>query len=156
MKQSASPPAVSSLDVHLGYWLRLVSNHVSHGFARKVEATGVTVAEWVVLRCLFDHQAQIPSALAEALGLTRGAISKLADRLEGKSLVARHTDRSDGRSHALRLTRAGRTLVPKLAALADANDGEFFEALSADQRQALDAILRQLARHHGLMQPPID
>ena len=46
--------AVSDLTAHLGYWLRYVSNHVSHAFARKVEARGVTVAEWVLLRQLLE------------------------------------------------------------------------------------------------------
>lgn len=53
---------------------------MSHAFSRKVQARGVTVAEWVVLRELYDGDS-MPSALAERLGLTRGAISKLADRL---------------------------------------------------------------------------
>ncbi|MEI9903207.1 MAG: hypothetical protein WDN06_03970 [Asticcacaulis sp.] len=44
----------SHLEAHLGYWMRFVSNHVSQAFARKVEAHGVTVAEWVVLRELFE------------------------------------------------------------------------------------------------------
>ncbi len=43
-------PDVSTLEAHLGYWLRYVSNHVSHAFALKVAAHGVSVAEWVVMR----------------------------------------------------------------------------------------------------------
>lgn len=156
MKCPTPPAGASPLDAHLGYWLRVVSNHVSQGFARKVEAAGVTVAEWVLLRALFDHPALPPSALADALCLTRGAISKLADRLERKALLERHADARDGRSHALRLTRPGRALVPKLAALADANDTEFFGALAGDERQALEAILRTLTRQHDLTQSPID
>ena len=35
----------SDLTSHLGYWLRHVSNHVSHAFARKLESRDVTVAE---------------------------------------------------------------------------------------------------------------
>ena len=31
---------ISSLDTHLGYWLRAVSNSVSQGFARKLEEEG--------------------------------------------------------------------------------------------------------------------
>ena len=54
----------SALEAHLGYWLRFVSNHVSHAFKTKVEAQGVTVAEWVVLRWLFDHASARPSQLA--------------------------------------------------------------------------------------------
>jgi len=152
MNQAGPAP----LDAHLGYWLRLVSNAVSHGFRRKVEATGVTVAEWVILRALFDADAQPPSALADHLGLTRGAISRLADRLEAKSLIHRHADQTDRRSHVLGLTRAGRALVPKLAALADANETEFFGALTREERKALDAMLRQLAARHDFKRSPID
>ncbi|MDF3073446.1 MAG: Transcriptional regulator [Alphaproteobacteria bacterium] len=151
MTETAAP-----LDAHLGYWLRLVSNHVSQRFARQVEAKGVTVAEWVLLRALFDHDTQQPSALADTLGLTRGAISKLADRLQKKSLLAREADDDDRRAHRLRLTQAGRALVPQLAALADENDARFFAALSEKDRAALAAMLRQLARAHDLKQSPID
>ena len=55
------------LAAHLGYWLRYVSNHVSQGFARKVEAHGVTVAEWVLMRSLLDDQEVAPSRLAERM-----------------------------------------------------------------------------------------
>ena len=49
---------------HLGYWLRYVSNQVSHSFSLKLAARDVTVAEWVVLRELYDTDAMAPSALA--------------------------------------------------------------------------------------------
>ncbi|MBL8583637.1 MAG: MarR family transcriptional regulator, partial [Rhizobiaceae bacterium] len=77
---TGSGPQVSALESHLGYWLRLVSNRVSHGFARKLAGREIIAAEWVVLRELHDSAAA-PSRLAERLGMTKGAISKLADRL---------------------------------------------------------------------------
>ena len=52
---------VSHLEAHLGYWLRFVSNHVSHAFSRKLFARDVTVAEWVVLRELYERDAVAPS-----------------------------------------------------------------------------------------------
>src|ERR1700722_13840 len=97
----------SDLAAHLGYWLRYVSNHVSQAFARKVEAHGVTVAEWVLMRRLLGEAGRAPSRLAERMGMTRGAISKLADRLVAKSLLARTADPQDGRAHTLSLTAAG-------------------------------------------------
>ena len=106
--------APSDLETHLGYWLRFVSNHVSQSFARRVEARGVTVAEWVALRALYDHVGLAPSVLAEQLGMTRGAISKLVDRLERKALVRRRADADDGRAQKLDLTSKGRALVPQL------------------------------------------
>ena len=62
---------LSSLESHLGYWLRHVSNHVSHAFSLKLATVGVTVAEWVVLRELYDGESA-PSALADRLDITRG------------------------------------------------------------------------------------
>src|SRR5436190_490239 len=90
-------PEVSPLDAHLGFWLRVVSNHVSHAFRRKVEAHGVTVAEWVVLRQLLTADGVPPSRLAEDLGLTRGTVSKLTDRLVAKKLVRRTAGTGDKR-----------------------------------------------------------
>ncbi len=151
-----STAPISELTEHLGYWLRCVSNGVSQSFARKVQAHGVTVAEWVVLRQLLDEKALAPSELAERMGMTRGAISKLADRLVAKALMARHAHASDGRAQSLSLTAAGRRLVPVLAALADANDAEFFGHLKSGERLALSRILRGIVTQRGLKSPPID
>lgn len=146
---------LSALDSHLGYWLRYVSNQVSHAFALKVQSRGVTVAEWVVLRELHDGDAQ-PSALSARLGLTRGAISKLADRLVAKGLVARQAVEGDGRSQMLSLTGKGRALVPELAALADRNDQEFFGDLDASVRRTVEAAMKEIVRRHGLKAIPME
>ena len=146
----------SDLTAHLGYWLRFVSNHVSNAFARKVEAEGVTVAEWVVLRELYDAKATAPSRLAETLGMTRGTISKLADRLLAKQLIARTPNPDDARAHTLALTQAGHALVPRLAALADENDADFFAHLTEADRAALDRILRDIVRRRDLKAVPVD
>ena len=85
---SAKPKPIAALDSHVGFWLRFVSNQVSHAFSLKTQARGVTVAEWVVMRELYDGALR-PTDLAERMGMTRGAISKLADRLLDKKLIAR-------------------------------------------------------------------
>lgn len=147
---------VSALTSHLGYWLRHVSNHVSMAFARKLEGSDVTVAEWVVLRELLDGDALAPSRLAQRLGMTRGAITKLADRLIAKTLIVRDANLADGRAQTLALTEKGRRLVPALASLADANDAEFFAGLAAKDRRALLRILKDVARTRKLAGVPVD
>ncbi len=144
----------SDLAAHLGYWLRYVSNHVSQAFARKVEAHGVTVAEWVLMRQLLGVEAVAPSRLASCMGMTRGAVSKLADRLISKSLLVRTADPQDGRAQTLCLTRAGRSMVPKVAALADANDAEFFDHLGPKDRAALLRTLQEIVGKRGLKPLP--
>ena len=149
-----STQLTSDLTAHLGYWLRYVSNHVSQAFARKVEGHGVTVAEWVLLRQLLEEEALAPSRLADRMGMTRGA--KLADRLIAKSLLVRAADPDDGRAQTLSLTPAGRALVPGLAALANANDAEFFDHLAPEDRAALLRILRGIVEKRGLKSIPVD
>ena len=148
--------SVSELTDHLGYWLRLVSNNVSTAFARRLEAEDVTVAEWVVLRALFDVDELAPSKLATIMGMTRGAISKLSDRLLAKRLIERSNSLDDGRAHSLRLSGKGRALVPKLASLADANDESFFGVLSSEEQAALRRALEKIAKHHRLNDTPVD
>ena len=146
----------SELEDHLGYWLRLVSNAVSQSFARKIESEGVTVAEWVFLRALYGSERVSPSRLAEEMGMTRGAISKLADRLLEKGLIERYANPDDGRAHALALKSAGRKLVPRLAALADGNDKEFFGALTLGERRQLRQLLEKMAEKRQLNDVPVD
>ena len=148
--------AVSALESHVGYWLRVVSNHVSHAFRVKVERLGVTVAEWVVMRALFDEGGMKPSVLAEKIGLTRGAVSKLVDRLATKKLIVVRADPRDGRAQVVALSASGRRLVPELAALADENDAEAFGHIAAEDRASLVRALRAVVDRLGLTEPPID
>lgn len=147
---------VSGLADHLGFWLRFVSNHVSHSFSARLAERDVTVAEWVMMRALYAKPPTAPSRLAGEMGMTRGAITKLADRLIDKALVRREADPDDGRAQTLSLTSAGAALVPVLAALADANEAACFDALTADEREAMKRLLCRIVEARGLSGLPID
>ncbi|MGA9798639.1 MAG: MarR family transcriptional regulator [Terriglobales bacterium] len=147
---------IAGLQSHAGYWLRFVSNHVSYAFARKLSAFHVTVAEWVLLRQMFDRERMAPSNLAETTGLTRGAVSKLVDRLVDKKLVKREFSHDDRRFQSIALSPSGRRLVPTLAAAADENDEQFFSALHLGEREALLRVLKKLVRVHGLTKIPTE
>lgn len=149
--------AASRLTSHIGLWMRRVSNHVSHSFTRKLEGAGVTVAEWVVLREMYGaNDTTSPSVVATLTGLSRGAVSKLIDRLLHKGLVTRQESTGDRRYQDLRLTPAAVTLVPRLAALADNNDTELFRVLSVSERKVLLALLKKTADRHHLTQMPVE
>ncbi|WP_275791152.1 MarR family winged helix-turn-helix transcriptional regulator [Pararhizobium gei] len=136
--------------------MRIVSNAVSQEFARKVAAEDVTVAEWCFMRVLFDVDAMPPSALAEKMGMTKGAISKLADRLLAKGLLQRAENRQDKRAHSLSLTAAGRAKVPILASLADENEVACFGVLTKQEHETLDLILRALVERRELKTVPVE
>lgn len=157
MSQSKEPAVtVSDLKKHVGFWLRFVSNHVSHAFARKLQKSGVTVAEWVILREMFDDDEIVPSTVAKRIGMTRGGVSKLVDRLVGKGFITRRERSDDRRFQSIALTAAGRRLVPQLGALADQNDDDFFHPLSIRERAALIATMEKLVQAHGLQTLPTE
>ncbi len=155
-RSSSSQAAVSQLKSHIGFWLRFVSNHVSHAFTRKLEQSGVSVAEWVVMREMYGESLTSPSIVAAHIGMTRGAITKLIDRLLAKGYVTRQEGRGDRRYQEIGLTSAGRRLVPTLAALADQNDREFFHPLSRKERETVLSILKKLVRVHGFEKLPTE
>lgn len=149
-------PACSSLETHLGYRLRRVSNRVSGAFATLLQAAGVSVAEWVALRLVLEKKRMASSQIAEAAGLTRGAMSKVLDKLEAKNLVARTVDHQDSRIQWLSLTRKGVGMVPRLAAIADQNDEYFFGCLDPDERTTLGSLLNKLTDFHQLHGVPVE
>jgi DNA-binding MarR family transcriptional regulator len=108
----------------------------------------------VILRELLDAGETSPGRIAASTGLTRGAVSKLVDRLLHKDLVSRAEAAGDRRFQDVKLTAAGRALVPRLASLADQNDEEFFSHLSTKEREELVATLRKLVAANRLKTIP--
>ncbi len=148
-------PQAPNLESHLGYWLRRVSNHVSGAFAQALEKKHASVAEWVVI-CRIGAQSGItPGEIAETLGLTRGAVSKIVDKLEAKSWITRSTKPQDSRVQLLSLSRSGSRLLPQLAKIADENDREFFAVLDPTESATLRRLLGKLADLHKIRGVPV-
>ena len=151
----SNPPDISALETHLGFWLRFVSNHVSGRFEKLLDEQGVTVSEWVAMRTLYGRAATTHADLIDALGMTKGAASKVITRLEEKGLAERHLAEGRAREQVLALTDAGQKLVPQLAAVADQNDAHFFAHLDATQSEILIALLKEVVLIHQLKEVPV-
>ncbi len=119
-----------------------------------LEAEGVSVTEWVALRTLWARSETRHAELIQALGMTKGAASKVVSRLEEKGLAQRQFAGGSSRDQGLALTPAGKAMVPLLAAMADANDDHFFGHLGARERQALATAMQALVQHHQLKDIP--
>jgi DNA-binding MarR family transcriptional regulator len=91
METIASRRSASDLEIHPGYWLWRISNNVSGEFARMLQARRTSVAEWVALCYVQERPGITPEELAEALALTRGAVSKVIGKLEAKNWIAGST-----------------------------------------------------------------
>jgi DNA-binding MarR family transcriptional regulator len=147
---------MSDLETHLGYWLRRVSNPVSAAFARALQARQTSVAEWVALYHIHTRHNMTPGELADLLGMTRGAISKVLDRLESKEWVMRSPMPEDNRVQLLSPTPQGDHILPELAQIADQNDQHFFGCLTAEEQATLRSLMQKLAQAHQWSDVPID
>jgi DNA-binding MarR family transcriptional regulator len=97
-----------------------------------------------------------PGELAEALNLTRGAVSKVIDKLEAKNWITRSTNPEDSRIQLLCLTAAGGRILPQLAKIADQNDREFFAGLKTDEKATLRRLLGRLVDFHQIRNVPME
>lgn len=154
----SSPPAkhVPELESHLGYWLRRVSNAVSGGFSRALQDKQTSVAEWVLLRELYKRGQAAPGELAATVGLTRGAVSKIVDKLEAKGWVQTGGNEGDSRFRVLSLTHAGLRSLPVLAKIADQNDQSFFDCLNAREKSVLRELLVKIAEYNRIHDAPTE
>jgi hypothetical protein len=104
MKKSIPSP----LEKHLGHWLRCLSNFVSHSFAERLAGQDISVAQWVVLRTLYDNDGITLNEAAGQVGVDKSSLSRMVERLVQKGLAIRG-EGDDRRSVGLTLTAAGRT-----------------------------------------------
>ncbi|MFD5245906.1 MarR family winged helix-turn-helix transcriptional regulator [Amycolatopsis sp. NPDC058340] len=90
-----------------------------------------------------------PADLMRSAMITSGAVTQRLDRLEQRGLVVRLPDETNGRRVLVDLTGAGRELIDR--ALPDHVDTEhrLLSAVSAEERDELAALLRNLLRSLG-------
>lgn len=156
MDTASRKQGIAQLESHLGYLLRRVSNAVSRTFSRALHEKQTSVAEWVLLRELHERGQSAPGELASSLGLTRGAVSKIVEKLDVKGWVRTDAKEGDSRFRLLSLTGAGRRHLPVLAEIANQNDARYFDCLSANEKSVLRALLIKLADHNQINDVPTE
>lgn len=132
--------------IDLAELLRAASSTAHQRLSRALLPHGVTAAEWGLLREVRAEGAVPQTRLADRLGMTRGAISRLVDRLVTKQLLVRgRGGGGDRRVQIIGLTGASALLAPQLARAASDVEAALFADLSPQERAALGAALRKVA-----------
>jgi DNA-binding MarR family transcriptional regulator len=80
--------------------------------------------------------------LAEQLRIAPRSVTTVVDALEAAGLVARTQDPEDRRAILLQLTSAGDAMVEQIAQVRQEVAGEYFGAISPEQRTALLGLLQ--------------
>jgi len=130
-------------------FVRLAILHRHTAAARRDTLRGDGLRHWefkvlLMLRRQGPPYSASPSCLADALGLTRGALSARLGPLERGGLITRATDEADRRRVHVRLTAAGHAAFEQHAGSEGRDEGSLLAALTAGEKQALADLLRKL------------
>lgn len=115
---------------------------------RRAAEHDVSISQTRLLGILRDRTPTM-SELATLLGLDKSSATGLVDRAEQRGLVERSPSAADRRAVHVRLTRAGRALVSRVAGAFEADVFGALEGLSHSQREALSKIVSQVVVQHA-------
>ncbi len=137
---------IGVLNDHLGYFIRRLQVWVFQDFIRTLAPLEIRPAQYSVLVVIAANPGLSQSDLADRLGIERARLVRLLDRLEKRGLTRRLKSRTDRRSHALRLTRAGQRILKRAMLLAALHEAQLVEKLGVEQRKSMIDILKHFER----------
>lgn len=105
--------AVDSYDLsdNLGWLVRQSVNAIGQEVEKKMEASGLTNAQWKPMLRLYLGDAQTVAELARCCSQDAGGMTRLLDRLESKGLCQRQRSETDRRIVNIELTEEGRSIA---------------------------------------------
>lgn len=122
-----------------------IIEHLSRTAAGRVLPPGLSMAGFSVLNHMvrLGHTRRPPARIADAMQVTRGAMTGTLRRLESEGWIVVEADPADGRAKAVSVTPAGRaTRDAAIAAL-----GPLFDSFLADADLAeIEAVLPTLQK----------
>ena len=133
------------LDDYLPYRLSVTSNAVSRLIARAYEDRfGLTIPQWRLIAVLAQDGAMTPGAAVTRTAMDKVTISRAAQALVRRRLVARGAHEADGRSHRLSLTQEGVRLHTEIAPLALAYEAALLSGMTPGEVAAIKLLLKRL------------
>lgn len=138
------------LDGYLPYRLSVASNAVSGLIARAYEDRfGLNVPQWRLIAVLAENGGLTQVQLVARTVMDKVTVSRAAQGLVKRRLVARSQNDADGRSHVLELTAEGRGLHAEVAPLALAYEAALIAGLAPDEVALLKRLLGRLQAAAG-------
>jgi DNA-binding MarR family transcriptional regulator len=137
-------PEVEGVLVRMNYISRELRREDAAAFAKSKD---LSLEDYKTLHALMIQPWPVeatPAQLADALNVTRAAITSRLDRLVAAALVTRQVDETDRRRVLVKPTAAGRAAWNKYIFEGMARDQRMLNALSAEELQQLNALLRKV------------
>jgi DNA-binding MarR family transcriptional regulator len=141
---------IAALHQRIPFLLSQLGVHLAEDFVHRLKPFGVGPRTYAVLMALVADDGQSQRELSSRLGIHRNVMVTVIDSLEGQGLVKRTPHPADRRAFAVRLTDAGRDLLPTLDVQGRAQEDEITGPLTADERATLLILLQRMSTGLGL------
>lgn len=135
---------MNRFDPHLGLLLERAGRVVGERLDRAFGRDGVTSDHWRVLRLLADGEGHTMGEIAERLQMNPPTLTKLVDRMVGKSLVQRAADPEDNRRVLVYAADAGFDLLNELQGKVDQHHAALQALLGDRNARQLERLLTTL------------
>jgi MarR family transcriptional regulator, transcriptional regulator for hemolysin len=112
-------------------------------FEQNVRGTGLTRAQWQVLKEIYIQEGLNQGALAELLEVEPITVGRLVDRLEQAGLIERRPHPTDRRAWSLYLLPAAHPLLETLKVIGAQTRAEFLQEMSDAE---IDEAMRLLTK----------
>jgi DNA-binding MarR family transcriptional regulator len=133
-----------SLEHRSAYRFALISAQTTRSLTGLYRKHGLTVGGWRTLSLIGNYEPIYPSSIAERTSVDPDKVTRAVDRLVGKKLVVRSTDKVDRRRIVLRLTARGRRSYDEIEKVRRQVEVEFLGVLSKEELASFYAILEKL------------
>ena len=138
---------VPEIELAAGYLVKRVQHSFRRHSDAALQAVGVSMAQYAVLRALADHPDASAAELARLCFVTRQSLGDVLTVLRSAGLVEMADLPPRGRARALQLTARGRTVVTSADQAVKAVDAAMTEGLSRAERLQLTAMLTRCAEN---------
>ena len=142
--EKPDPIDMASLPDLIGYSLRCAQVSVFQHFSKTIGEAEISPPQYGALGLINANPGISQSAIASALRFDRSTLVQIIDRLEDRKLVVREVSATDRRSHALKLTDLGHSLLVKLNVLVDKHEQHMTRHLSGKERHTLMELLARV------------
>ena len=113
--------------------------------AENLKAVGMDIPRWRILMILHEKSPSTISEIADRAMMKLSTMTRVAQRLEGDSLVNLMPNKKDARSTDVHITGAGELAVDKIRTVASRTFRRATEELSTKELEALNSLLTRLS-----------
>ncbi len=142
---------------YLPYLLNRAGVRIASSFTEAIRSHGVTLPAWRVLAALDHRDGQRISDLAEMTSIDVSTLSRLLDTMQAKGFVERRrANGGDARVVTVHATETGHAVTAGIVPLARHYETRALAGFSAEEAEALKAMLVRVYRNIAVLEDEAD